>query len=128
MRFLLTVVSIALLITFAVSGHSLFRYNPALGDVPALRFTLRGHHIYILLMGLSILCLGRYFREHETLWIKCVQWLAGVVLVGSALSVAITFFGQDAHVDSRPVTNISLKLFAYASIALALTAPRRQST
>ena len=126
MRFMLIAVGVALLTVFLVSGHSLFRFNPALADAPALRFTLRGHHIYILLMGLFILVLGAYFQPHELPRVRYLQIFAATLLVASALLVAATFFAQDAAVDHRPVTNRALKVFAFASLLLAAAAPRRR--
>src|SRR4051812_31037338 len=124
MRRLFTVLGIGLLITFAVSGRWLVRYNPALAADPGLRFTLRGHHIYILFAGLLVLLVGQYFEEHTVRWVRYGQYAAAALLIGSSITIAATYFVHSPDPTNRWLANRAIKAFAWGVVLLSITAPR----
>jgi hypothetical protein len=84
-----------------------------------LRYSLRGNHIYILLLGLVHLCLGAYLKVGGSAKQRRLQ-LAGSVLLMTAASVVIAAFFLEPKVgEDRPVTLIGI-VMAVAGVGLHL--------
>jgi hypothetical protein len=113
-----------LILAFVLTGQYM-RYviHPAMEASDRLRFSLRGNHIYILLIGLQHLFTGAYFRpcsEPMRLWLQ--RFASALQFVAATLILTAFFFESKAGVD-RPLTLIAM-IAAVAGTGLHLLAVR----
>lgn len=79
--------------------------QPIIERDPALRFTHRANHIYLLMSGLLNIAVGTYWRPHPKAWRRKMQTMASIAL-GVAPAVLLAAFIFEAQHDSpiRPIT------------------------
>ena len=100
-----------LLVIFPLTGaYMRYRIPHLMQESDRLRFSLRGHHVYILLSGLIHLSLGVYFRPMATTLLKRLQTVASSVIL-----VAGFFYEPKSGLD-RPVTLIAMVMMLVGTL------------
>ena len=94
-----------LILAFVLTGQYMRHViHPAMEASDRLRFSIRGNHIYILLIGLLHLCLGAYLRESVEQKRAWLQQLGSALLFVAAGLVLAAFFFESKDALDRPVT------------------------
>ena len=104
-------VGVFVIAVFLLTGyHMKFHIHHLMEANDRLRFSLRGNHIYILLLGLLNLSLGAYLRVSQTVWRAYLQ-LVGSLMILTATGVVIgAFFFENKEVPDRPFTLLAMIL------------------
>jgi hypothetical protein len=112
-------------LAFVLSGQYMDHViSPAMEASDRFRFSIRGNHIYLLLVGLLHLCLGAYLREsfeRSRVWL---QRLGSVLLCLAAALVLAAFLWEPKDTLDRPVTLAGM-IAAVAGTGLHLLAVRK---
>lgn len=96
---------------FLLTGyHMRFHLQPLMEVNDRLRFSLRGNHIYILLLGLLNLSLGAYLRVSQTIWRAYLQLVGSLMILTATGLVIATFFFENKEVPDRPFTLLAMIL------------------
>lgn len=104
-------VGVFVVAVFLLTGyHMRVHLYPLMEVNDRLRFSLRGNHVYILLIGLLNLSLGAYLRISQTVWRAYLQ-LVGSLMILTATGVVIgAFFFENKEVPDRPFTLLAIIL------------------
>lgn len=112
-------------LAFVLTGQYMERViHPLLEASDRYRYSIRGNHVYLLLIGLLHLCLGAYQRDggepNRIRW----QRLGSALLCLSAALVMAAFFWENKDGLDRPVT-LAAMLSATAGTGAQLLAVRK---
>ena len=75
-----------------------------------LRFSIRGNHIYILLLGLLNLGLGAYLRVSQITWRAYLQLVGSLMILAATGLVMVAFFFENKESLERPFTLLTMIL------------------
>jgi len=116
-----------LTLVFVLTGQYMRHViHPAMEASDRLRFSVRGNHIYILLIGLQHLCTGAYFRPGiEPARLRLQRSASAFQILAAALIVFAFFFESKTGVD-RPLT-LAAMIAAVAGTGLHLLSVRGKS-
>jgi len=107
-------VGVLVIAVFLLTGyHMRFHIHHLMEANERLRFSLRGNHIYILLLGLLNLGLGAYLRISQTIWRAYVQLVGSLMILAATILTIIAFFFENKESLERP--------FSLMTMILALT-------
>lgn len=112
-------------LAFVLTGQYMDRViHPLMEASDRYRYSIRGNHVYLLLIGLLHLCLGAYqrdsFEPHRVRW----QRLGSALLCLSAALVMAAFFWENKDGLDRPVT-LAAMITATAGTGAQLLAVRQ---
>mgnify|MGYP001005134758 CR=1 FL=1 len=111
-------------LAFVLTGQYMrHTIHPLLETSDRFRFSIRGNHVYLLLIGLLHLCLGAYIQRsverNRARW----QTLGSTLLCLSTCLVITAFFWESKETLDRPVT-LAAMISATAGTGLHLLAVR----
>lgn len=111
-------VGVFVIAVFLLTGyHMKFHIHQLMEANDRLRFSLRGNHIYILLLGLLNLSLGAYFRVSQTVWRAYLQLVGSLMILTATGLVIVAFFFESKDSLDRPFTLLTI-ILALIGIAL----------
>lgn len=106
-----------LLVIFPLTGaYMRYRIPHLMQESDRLRFSLRGHHVYILLSGLIHLSLGVYLRPMATTLLKRLQTVASALLILASVILVAGFFYEPKSGLDRPVTLIAMVMMLVGTL------------
>jgi hypothetical protein len=104
-------VGMSVIAVFLLTGyHMKFHINHLMEANDRLRFSLRGNHIYILLLGLLNLSLGAYLKVGQTIWRAYLQLVGSLMILTATGLVIVAFFFENKELVDRPVTLLAIIL------------------
>jgi peptidoglycan/LPS O-acetylase OafA/YrhL len=123
------VVGVFVLAVFLLTGyHMRFHIHHLMEADERLRFSLRGNHIYILLLGLLNLGLGAYLRVSQTVWRAYLQLVGSLmILTATGLVIVAFFFESKASLD-RPFTLLTMILALTGTMLHAVSNIQKKMT
>ena len=74
------------------------------------RFSVRGNHIYILLLGLLNLSLGAYLKISQMMWRAYLQLVGSLMILAATMLVIFAFFFENKEALERPFTLLTMIL------------------
>ena len=105
------VVGVFVLAVFLLTGyHMRFHIHQVMEADERLRFSLRGNHIYILLLGLLNLGLGAYLQVSRTIWRAYLQLVGSLMILAATGLVIVAFFFENKAALERPFTLLTMIL------------------
>ena len=105
------VVGFFVIAVFLLTGYHLrFHIHDLMEANDRLRFSLRGNHIYILLLGLLNLGLGAYLRVSQTIWRAYLQLVGSLMILVATALVIVAFFFENKALLERPFTLLTMIL------------------
>jgi hypothetical protein len=100
--------ALAFLIFLFTGYYMRYRIPHLVQSTDRMRFSMRGNHIYILLLALLNLSLGAYLKASAVSWRAILQRLgSGLILVGTGL-VIFAFFRESKEGLDRPFTLLAM--------------------
>ncbi len=104
-------VGVVVMAVFLLTGyHMRFHIHHLMEANERLRFSLRGNHIYILLLGLLNLSLGAYLRVSQTVWRAYLQLVGSLMILTATGLVIVAFFFENKELLERPLTLLTIIL------------------
>jgi hypothetical protein len=104
-------VGVLVIAVFLLTGyHMKFHINHLMEANDRLRFSLRGNHIYILLLGLLNLSLGAYLKVSQTVWRAYLQLIGSLMILTATGLVIVAFFFENKELLQRPLTLLAIIL------------------
>ncbi len=104
-------VGVLVLAVFLLTGyHMRFHLHHLLEANDRFRFSLRGNHLYILLLGLLNLSLGAYLRISQTIWRAYLQLVGSLMILAATGLVIVAFFFENKELLERPFTLLTMIL------------------
>lgn len=105
------VVGVFVIAVFLLTGyHMRFHIHHLMEANDRLRFSLRGNHLYILLLGLVNLSLGAYLQISQTVWRAYLQFVGSLMIFAATFLVIGAFFFENKESLSRPFTLLTVIL------------------
>lgn len=102
---------------FLLTGyHMKFHIHQVMEADERLRFSLRGNHIYILLLGLLNLSLGAYLKVSQTIWRAYLQLVGSLMILTATGLVIVAFFFEDKSSLDRPLSLMTMILALIGSL------------
>ena len=93
-----------------------------------LRFSIRGNHIYILLLGLLNLSLGAYLKVSQTMWRAYLQLVGSLMILAATMLVIFAFFFENKESLERPFTLLALILALLGSVLHVISSLQKKTT
>jgi hypothetical protein len=104
-------VGVFVLAVFLLTGyHMRFHVHHLMEANDRLRFSLRGNHIYILLLGLLNLGLGAYLQVSKIIWRAYLQLVGSLMILAATMLVIFAFFFENKELLERPFTLMTIIL------------------
>ena len=104
-------VGIFVIAVFLLTGyHMRFHIHHLMEADERLRFSLRGNHIYILLLALVNLSLGAYLKVSQIIWRAYLQLVGSLMILSATGLVIVAFFFEDKSKVERPFTLLTIIL------------------
>ena len=105
------VVGFFVIAIFLLTGyHMRFHIHHLIEASDRLRFSLRGNHIYILLLGLLNLSLGAYLKVSQIMWRAYLQLVGSLMILTATMLVIAAFFFENKDSLERPLTLMTIIL------------------
>ncbi len=105
------VIGIFVIAVFLLTGyHMKFHIHQVMEADERLRFSLRGNHIYILLLGLLNLSLGAYLKVSQTVWRAYLQLVGSLMILTATGLVIVAFFFENKALLDRPLSLMAMIL------------------
>lgn len=105
------VIGFFVIAVFLLTGyHMRFHIHQLMEANERLRFSLRGNHVYILLLGLLNLGLGAYMRISQTMWRAYLQLVGSLMILAATMLVVIAFFFENKESLERPFSLMTMIL------------------
>lgn len=102
---------------FLLTGyHMRFHIHHLMEASDRLRFSLRGNHLYILLMGLVNLTLGAYLRVSPVIWKAYLQLVGSLMILAATALVIFAFFFENKESLDRPFTLLTIILASIGAL------------
>lgn len=96
---------------FLLTGyHMKFHIHELMEANDRFRFSLRGNHIYILLLALLNLSLGAYMKVSQIIWRAYLQLVGSLMILTATMLVIVAFFFENKELLERPLTLITIIL------------------
>ena len=90
------VVGFFVIAVFLLTGyHMRFHIHHLLEANDRFRFSIRGNHLYILLLGLLNLSLGAYLKVSQTMWRAYLQLVGSLMILSATGLVVVAFFFEN---------------------------------
>ena len=103
---------------FLLTGyHMKFHIHELMEANDRFRFSLRGNHIYILLLALVNLSLGTYMKVSQIIWRAYLQLVGSLMILTATVMVIAAFFFENKELLERPLTLMTI-ILALAGTAL----------
>ncbi|HEX4947081.1 MAG TPA: hypothetical protein VFZ34_10470 [Blastocatellia bacterium] len=110
---------------FLLTGyHMKFHLHQVMEADERLRFSLRGNHIYILLLGLLNLSLGAYLKVSQTIWRAYLQLVGSLMILTATGLVIVAFFFEDKSSLDRPLSLMTMILALTGTVLHAVSSVR----
>jgi hypothetical protein len=123
------VVGVFVLAVFLLTGyHMRFHIHHLMEADERLRFSLRGNHIYILLLGLLNLGLGAYLRVSQTVWRAYLQLVGSLMIMTATGLVIVAFFFESKASLDRPFTLLTMILALTGTMLHAVSNIQKKMT
>lgn len=123
------VVGVFVLAVFLLTGyHMRFHIHHLMEADERLRFSLRGNHIYILLLGLLNLGLGAYLRVSQTVWRAYLQLVGSLMILTATGLVIVAFFFENKASLDRPFTLLTMILALTGTMLHAVSNIQKKTT
>lgn len=123
------VVGVFVLVVFLLTGyHMRFHIHQVMEADERLRFSLRGNHIYILLLGLLNLGLGAYLQVSRTLWRAYLQLVGSLMILAATGLVIVAFFFENKASLDRPFTLLTMILALTGTVLHAVSSIQKKTT
>ncbi len=117
-----------MLAVFLLTGyHMRFHIHHLMEANDRLRFSLRGNHIYILLLGLLNLSLGAYLHVSQTIWRAYLQLVGSLMILAATGWVILAFFFENKESLDRPFTLLTI-ILALTGTALHVASSVQKKT
>ena len=111
-------VGIFVIAIFLLTGyHMKFHIHELMEANDRFRFSLRGNHIYILLLALLNLSLGTYMKVSQIIWRAYLQLVGSLMILTATVMVIAAFFFENKELLERPLTLMTI-ILALAGTAL----------
>jgi hypothetical protein len=105
------VVGLFVIAVFLLTGYYMrFHLHHLMEANDRLRFSLRGNHIYILLLGLLNLSLGAYLKVSQMIWRAYLQLVGSLMILTATGLVIVAFFFENKELLDRPFTLMTMIL------------------
>ncbi len=115
-------VGIFVIAVFLLTGyHMRFHLHHLMEANERYRFSLRGNHLYILLLGLLNLSLGAYLRVSQAIWRAYLQLIGSLMILAGTMVVIIAFFFENKESLDRPFTLLAMILVLTGTILHAIS-------
>jgi hypothetical protein len=122
-------VGVFVLMVFLLTGyHMKFHINHLMEANDRLRFSLRGNHIYILLLGLLNLSLGAYFRVSQTVWRAYLQLVGSLMILTATGLVLVAFFFENKESLDRPFTLLAIILVLIGTVLHVVSSLQKKTS
>lgn len=123
------VVGVLVIVVFLLTGyHMKFHIQQVMEADERLRFSLRGNHIYILLLGLLNLSMGAYLRVSQTLWRAYLQLVGSLMILTATGLVIVAFFFENKASLDRPFTLLTMILALTGTVLHAASNIQKKTT
>ena len=107
---------------FLLTGyHMRFHIHHLMEASDRLRFSLRGNHIYILLLGLLNLSLGAYLKVSQIIWRAYLQLVGSLMILTATMLVIAAFFFENKESLERPLTLMTIILALTGTVLHAIS-------
>ena len=90
--------------------HMRFHIHHLMEADERLRFSLRGNHVYILLLALVNLSLGAYLKVSQIIWRAYLQLVGSLMILSATGLVIVAFFFEDKSKVERSFTLLTIIL------------------
>jgi hypothetical protein len=111
------VVGLFVIAVFLLTGYYMrFHIHHLMEANDRLRFSLRGNHIYILLLGLLNLSLGAYLKVSQMIWRAYLQLVGSLMILTATGLVIVAFFFENKESLERPLTLLTMILALIGSV------------
>ena len=114
---------------FLLTGyHMRFHIHHLMEANDRFRFSLRGNHIYILLLGLLNLSLGAYLRLSQTIWRAYLQLVGSLMILSATMLVMVAFFFENKELLDRPFTLLAIILALTGTVLHVVSSLQKKTT
>ncbi len=104
-------VGIFVIAVFLLTGyHMRFHIHHLMEADDRFRFSLRGNHVYILLLALVNLSLGAYLKVSQIIWRAYLQLVGSLMILSATGLVIVAFFFENKANLERPFTLLTIIL------------------
>lgn len=122
-------VGVFVIAVFLLTGyHMRFHIHQAMEANDRLRFSLRGNHIYILLLGLLNLSFGAYLKVSQTIWRAYLQLVGSLMILTATGLVIVAFFFENKELLDRPLTLLTIILALIGTVLHAVSSIQKNTT
>jgi hypothetical protein len=121
-------VGVFVMAVFLLTGyHMKFHIHQVMEANDRLRFSLRGNHIYILLLGLLNLSLGAYLKVSQTIWRAYLQLVGSLMILTATGLVIVAFFFENKELVDRPFTLLAIILTLAGTVLHVVSSVRAKT-
>ena len=122
-------VGIFVIAIFLLTGyHMKFHIHELMEANDRFRFSLRGNHIYILLLALVNLSLGTYMKVSQILWRAYLQLVGSLMILMATVMVIAAFFFENKESLERPLTLMSIILALIGTLLHAVSSMQNKTS
>ena len=122
-------VGVFVIAVFLLTGyHMRFHIHHLMEANDRFRFSLRGNHIYILLLGLLNLSLGAYLRLSQTIWRAYLQLVGSLMILSATMLVMVAFFFENKELLDRPFTLLAIILALTGTVLHVVSSLQKKTT
>lgn len=122
-------VGVFVIAVFLLTGyHMRFHIHHLMEANDRFRFSLRGNHIYILLLGLLNLSLGAYLRVSQTMWRAYLQLVGSLMILTATGLVIVAFFFENKESLDRPFTLLAMILTLIGTVLHVVSSFQKKTT
>ena len=122
-------VGVFVIAVFLLTGyHMRFHIHHLMEADERLRFSLRGNHIYILLLGLLNLSLGAYLKVSQTVWRAYLQLVGSLMILAATGLVIVAFFFENKASLDRPLSLMTMILVLIGTVLHAVSNIQKKTT
>ena len=114
---------------FLLTGyHMKFHIHELMEANDRFRFSLRGNHIYILLLALLNLSLGTYMKVSQIIWRAYLQLVGSLMILTATMLVIAAFFFENKELLERPLTLMTIILALAGTVLHVISSIQKNST
>ncbi len=113
---------------FLLTGyHMKFHIHELMEANDRFRFSLRGNHIYILLLALLNLSLGTYMKVSQIIWRASLQLVGSLMILTATMLVIAAFFFENKELLERPLTLMTIILALAGTVLHVISSIQKNS-
>ncbi len=114
---------------FLLTGYHLkFHIHELMEANDRFRFSLRGNHIYILLLALLNVSLGTYMKVSQIRWCAYLQLVGSLMILTAPVMVVAAFFFENKESLERPLTLMSIILALIGTVLHAISSVQTKTS